>query len=305
MRIFLTGATGYVGSAVLDALLRASHQVTALVRTPQAADALGSRGVTPILGDLKTVKSYRAAAEGFDAYIHTAADSTAKREDIDRRAVDTLLGAAIAHAARINPTVFIYTSGVWVLGSDAQPLTEAAPPNPGQLLGWRAVHEQLVLDAATNNLRTAVIRPAIVYGGARGIVSDLLKNAVNGLIRVIGSGENHWPLVYDRDLADLYVRVAARSDASGIFHANDEADETVNVIVEGIAHHFSVPPDVRHVPLDEARKKMGNYADALALDQIVRSARAHALGWAPTLHSVSANVPRLLEEFRRGQERAA
>ena len=63
MRIFLTGATGYIGSAVLDAVLRASHQVTALVRTPQAADALVSRGVTPILSDLKTVKSLRAAAD--------------------------------------------------------------------------------------------------------------------------------------------------------------------------------------------------------------------------------------------------
>jgi uncharacterized protein YbjT (DUF2867 family) len=62
MKIFLTGATGYIGSAVLDAALRANHQLTALVRTPQAADALASRGVTPVLGDLSSVKSYRAAA---------------------------------------------------------------------------------------------------------------------------------------------------------------------------------------------------------------------------------------------------
>jgi nucleoside-diphosphate-sugar epimerase len=303
MRVFLTGATGYVGSAVVDALLRATHQVTALVRTPDAADVLASRGVTPILGDLKTVKSYRSAADGFDAYVHTAADSTAKREDIDRRVLDTLLAAASARA-KTAPAAFVYTSGLWVLGSDAQPLTESAQPGPG-LFGWRAAHERLVLQAAETNLRTAVIRPGTVYGGSRGIVSDLLKNAINGLIRVIGSGENHWPLVYDRDLADLYVRVATRPEASGIFHANDEADETVNTLVEGIVSQFSVPPDVRHVPLDEARKKMGNYADALALDQIVRSPRARALGWAPTLHSVSANVPRLLEEFRRGQERAA
>ena len=304
MRIFLTGATGYIGSAALDALLRANHHVTALVRTPQAADALAARGVAPILGDLKTVKSYRAAAEGFDAYIHTAADSTAKKEEIDRRAIDTLLSAASARA-RTSQTVVVYTSGTWVLGSDAQPLTEEAQPNPVPLLGWRPAHEQLVLQAAGANLRTAVIRPGVVCGGSRGIVSDLLKNAVNGLIRVIGNGENHWPLVYDRDLADLYVRVATLPEATGIFHANDEADETVNTIVEGIVRHFSVPPEVRHVPLDEARKKFGAYADALALDQRVRSARARALGWAPALHSVSANIPRLLEEFRRGQERAA
>jgi nucleoside-diphosphate-sugar epimerase len=304
MRIFLTGATGYIGSAVLDALLRGGHHVTALVRAPQAADALASRGVVPVLGDLKTVKSYRTASEGFDAYIHTAADSTARREEIDRRAIDMLMGAA-ASCAKAAPTAFVYTSCVWVLGSDAQPLSETAQPNPSPLPGWRVAHENVVLQGAGGQLRTAVIRPGIVYGGARGIVSDLLKNAVNGLIRVIGDGENHWPLVYDRDLADLYVRAATHGDASGVFHANDESDDTVNNIVEGIVSHCSMPPDVRHVPLDEARKKMGAYADALALDQKVRSVRARALGWSPALHSVSANIPRLLEEFRRGKERAA
>src|SRR5580765_810183 len=98
MRIFLTGATGYIGSAVLDALLRASHRVTALVRTAQVADALSLRGVTPVLGDLRTVKSYKTAAEGFDGYIHTAADSSAKREEVDQRALDVLLAAAASRA---------------------------------------------------------------------------------------------------------------------------------------------------------------------------------------------------------------
>jgi nucleoside-diphosphate-sugar epimerase len=305
MRIFLTGATGYIGSAVLDALLRANHQVTALIRTPQAADALSARGVTPVLGDLKHVKPSRTPPEPFDAYIHTAADSGAKREEIDRKAIETLLGSASADAAKTGRSAFIYTSGLWVLGSNAQPMTESAQLNPGQAVSWRPAHEQLVLQAAGSGLRVAVIRPGIVYGGSRGIVSELLKNALNGLIRVIGTGDNHWPLVYDRDLADLYVRAATRQDALGIYHANDEADETVNTVVDGIVNHFSVRPDVRHVPLDEGRKKLGAYADALALDQIVRSLRARELGWSPTLHSVSANVPRLLEEFRRGQERAA
>jgi nucleoside-diphosphate-sugar epimerase len=304
MRIFLTGATGYIGSAVIDAALRASHQITALVRTPQAADALASRGVTPVLGDLKTVKSYRAAADGHDSYIHAAADSSPKREEVDRKAIDILIGIA-ATRAKASPVSFVYTSGIWVLGSNAQPMDETAQANPGQLLGWRPAHEQLVLQAAAPNLRTAVIRPGVVYGGNRGIVSDLLKNALNGLIRVIGTGENHWPLVYDRDLADLYVRVASMPEASGIYHANDEGDETVNAIVEGIAGHLSMKPDVRHVPLEEARKKLGAYADALVLDQRVRGPRARALGWSPTLHSVGTNVPRLLEEFRRAQERAA
>ena len=304
MRIFLTGATGYIGCAVVDAALRANHQITALVRTPQAADALAARGVTPVLGDLKTLKSYRAAAEGHDSYVHAAADSSPKREEVDRKTIDTLMGIA-ATRAKTSPVSFVYTSAIWVLGSNAQPMDETAQANPGQLLNWRPSHEQLVLQAATPNLRTAVIRPGVVYGGNRGIVSELLKNALNGLIRVIGHGENHWPLVYDRDLADLYVRVASMPEASGIYHANDEGDETVNAIVEGVAGHLSIKPDVRHVPLEEARKKLGAYADALVLDQRVRGPRARALGWSPTLHSVGTNVPRLLEEFRRAQERAA
>jgi nucleoside-diphosphate-sugar epimerase len=304
MRIFLTGATGYIGSAVLDALLRSNQQVTALVRTPAAADALAARGVTPVLGDLRTVKSYRSAAEGHDGYIHTAADASPHREEIDRVAIETL-GSAASDSATYSSVSFVYTSGLWVLGSNAQPMDETAQANPGHLLGWRLAHEERVLRAAGAHLRTAVIRPGIVYGGNRGIVSDLLKNALNGLIRVIGSGENYWPVVYDRDLADLYVRVATQTAASGVYHANDEGDETVNAIVEGIAGHLSMTPDVRHVPLEEARKKLGAYADALALNQRVRGPRARALGWSPTLHSVGTNVPRLLEEFRRAQERAA
>ena len=304
MKIFLTGATGYIGSAVLDAALRANHQVTALVRTPQAADTLASRGVAPVLGDLTSVKSYRAAAESHDAYIHTAADSSPRRVDVDRKAIDTLLGLASARA-KSSPVSFVYTSGIYVLGSNAQPMDETAQPNPGQMVEWRLEHEQIVLQSAAANLRTVVIRPGVVYGGNRGIVSDLLKNALNGLIRVIGAGENHWPLIYDRELADMYVRAPAMPDASGLYHANDEGDETVNAIVEGIVSHLSMPPDVRHVPLEEARKKLGANADALLLDQRVRGPRARALGWSPTLHSVGTNVPRLLEEFRRAQERAA
>ena len=108
MKIFLTGATGYIGSAVLDAALRANHQITALVRTPQAADALASRGVTPVLGDLKTLKSYRAAADAHDAYIHTAADSSPKREEVDRKAIDTLMGLAAARAQVVARVVRVH-----------------------------------------------------------------------------------------------------------------------------------------------------------------------------------------------------
>jgi nucleoside-diphosphate-sugar epimerase len=167
-------------------------------------------------------------------------------------------------------------------------------------VSWRPAHEQQVLDAGANGLRTIIVRPGIVYGGSRGIVSDILKDALNGMMRVIGTGKNRWPTVYARDLGDLYARLLEAPDACGVFHANDETDERVNDIVEAIAEHVTQRPEIRHMPLPEARRKLGTKADALALDQRVRSPRAKALGWAPTLSSITANVPRLFEEFRRG-----
>jgi nucleoside-diphosphate-sugar epimerase len=304
MRIFLTGGTGYIGSAVLDALLRAGHSVTALVRDPAKAERFSTRGITSVVGELADPSSYAAAAEGADALVHTAFEHSKRGQAVDRLTMEALIGAARVRAEDGRPTAIVYTSGIWVLGATEGEAGEDAPVRPTPLVAWRPPHEQLVLQAATELIRTAVIRPAVVYGGARGIVADLLKDALNGLVRVVGDGQNRWSCVYDRDLADLYARVVANPAASGIFHANDDADERVDDIVEAIARHAKMRPDVRHVPLEEARAKMGPYADALALDQIVRSPRARAIGWAPTLHSVSGNVARLLEEFRAAREAA-
>ena len=304
MRIFLTGATGYIGSAVLEALLRGAQEVTALVRDPEKADAVQRRGVKAIIGELAVPSSYAAAAEACDAIVHTAFDHSKRGQKIDREAIDALLSAARRRAAAGGPAAFVYTSGVWVLGDTQGRAAEDAPLNPTPLVAWRPEHERRVLDASADGIRTVVMRPGIVYGGARGIIGDLLKDAANGLVRVIGDGKNHWSCIYDRDLADLYLRVTTHADASGIFHANDEADERVDDIVESIARHSKTRPDVRHMPIEEARAKMGAYADALALDQIVGSPRARALGWAPTLRSVGGNVARLLEEFRTARAAA-
>ncbi len=305
MQIFLTGATGYIGSSVLETLLRAGHEVTALIRDPEKAELISRRGVHPVIGDLGKPSSYAAAAEACDAIVHTARAGSSRAQKIDRLAVDTVLVAATNRAASGKPAAVVYTSGVWVLGDTAVPVAEDAALAPTPLVAWRPEHERIVLEAGRAGApRTVVVRPGIVYGGTRGIIADLLKDAANGLVRVIGDGKNHWPCVYSRDLADLYLRVATNPDASGVFHANDEADECVGDIVDSIARHARMRPDVRHVPLPEARAKMGPYADALALDQRVRSPRARALGWSPSLHSVAGNVARLLEEFRTRREAA-
>jgi len=303
MRIFLTGATGYIGAAVVDSLLRGGHDVTALVRDNEKAARVAARGVHPVVGNLGDPESYRASADGQDGYVHTAFDAASGRGPaIDRAALETLIAAGQRPRTAGSTTparrFIIYTSGVWVLGRTPDPATKDFPLNPIRHVSWRPDHEELVVNAGTGHLRTVVVRPGVVYGGGGGMVGHLFKAATNGLVRVVGDGNNHWPLVYDRDLADLYARLAAREDAAGMYHANDQGDERVNDIVAAIAAYLPVRPEVRHVPFEEARAKMGTLADALSLDQIVRSPRARAIGWTPTLHSVAGNTARLLEEWR-------
>jgi len=306
MRIFLTGATGYIGAAVLDALIRAGHDVTALVRNNEKARRVANRGAHPVIGNLNDLQSFRASAEAQDGYVHAAYDSSAAGGPaIELAALEALIAAAKRpRTGTASPAkrFIIYTSGVWILGQAPQPIAEDAVIDPIKISAFRPAHEKLVLDAATDQLRTMVVRPGVVYGGGSGMIGDIFKAASNGLVRVIGDGNNHWPLVYDRDLGDLYARLASNPDASGVFHANDEGDERVNDIVAAIKPYLPVKPDVRYVPIEEARAKMGGFADALALDQVVRSPRARALGWTPTLHSVAGNAARLLEEWRASRK---
>ncbi|HVG84357.1 MAG TPA: NAD-dependent epimerase/dehydratase family protein [Vicinamibacterales bacterium] len=297
-RVFLTGGTGYVGSAVLDALVRGGHQVTAIARDPEKVAGIESRGARGLLAELGTPARYMDIALESDVVVHAALEHSPRGAQLDGDLLDRLLPALSDTG---SAKTFIYTSGIWLIGPAPDPADESVPVAPTPHAAWRAPLERRVLEATTLSLRTAVVRPGVVYGGKRGIVSDLLKNALNGLVRVIGPGTNHWPCVYDRDLGELYARIAETPEASGVYHVNDEGDEQVNDIVEAIADHVSPRPDIRHVPLEEARAKMGPYADALALDQRLRCPRARAIGWTPTLRSVSGNVARLLEEYRNAR----
>ncbi|HEV3141996.1 MAG TPA: NAD(P)H-binding protein, partial [Vicinamibacterales bacterium] len=188
MRIFLTGATGYIGNAVLDALVRAGHDVTALVRTNEKARRVSKRGAYPVIGNLSEPDSYRPAAEAQDGYIHTAFDArSGQGPSIDRAVLETIITAArrprTAGSTSPAKRFIVYTSGVWVLGRTPEPAAENSPVNPIDLVSWRPEHERMVLEAG-DTLRTAVVRPGVVYGGGNGMVGDLFKSASNGLVRV-------------------------------------------------------------------------------------------------------------------------
>src|SRR5258706_16468795 len=135
MRIFLTGATGYVGAAVLDALVRAGHAVTALVRNNDRARRVTARGAHPIIGDLAEPESYRGAAEAQDGYVHAAFDSASgKGPSVERAALETIIAAAkrprTAGPATSAKRFVVYTSAAWVLGRTPEPAAEDAPLNP-------------------------------------------------------------------------------------------------------------------------------------------------------------------------------
>src|SRR5262245_56825062 len=240
MRIFLTGATGYVGAAVLDALVRAGHTVTALVRDGEKAERVVARGGHPVVGNLAEPDSFRGAADAQDGYIHAALDRvTGRGPSIQTIVLETIVAAAkrprTAGSTSPAKRFVIFTSGVWVIGKAPEPVAEDVPLDPIAMASHWPEHERFVLEAASDQLRTIVVRPGIVYGGGDGFVGDMFKAGTNGLVRVVGDGNNRWPLVYDRDLADLYVRLAANPDSSGVYHANDEGDERVNDIVAAIA----------------------------------------------------------------------
>ncbi|MGD0437171.1 MAG: NAD-dependent epimerase/dehydratase family protein [Bryobacteraceae bacterium] len=282
MDLFLTGATGYIGGAVADALRGAGHSVAGLARSDESAGLLHLRGIAAHHGDLAHPQSLMAAALACDGVIHVG---TTNDGAVDRLAVELMLQAL---AGSGKP--FVYTSGIWVLGDTGGRLVdETAPVRPAALVEWRPAMERMVLAAAMQGVRATVIRPGIVYGRGGGIPAGFVESAeMRGVVQYVGTGENHWPVVHVEDLADLYVRVVENAAAGELFHAVENSRHSVREIAEAAGAR------TEPWPLEAARKTLGAYADALALDQNVSAEKAKAtLGWKPRADGI-------LDDLRRG-----
>lgn len=288
LTIFLTGATGYIGSAIADAALKAGHAVVGLARSDDAARKLTAKGVTPHPGDITTPATLADAARSADAVIHTG---TTNNGDLDRQGV-----AAMLDALRGSNKPLIYTSGVWVLGdTGGRAVDETAELQPLPMVAWRPGVERMVLDTAQQGVRAIVIRPAIVYGSGGGIPAELVQSArERRAARYVGTGENHWPLIHRDDLADLYLRALLNAPGATLLHAADDTRLRVKEIAEAASIGAGAKGRTESWPLADARKALGGYADALVLDQQVSSAKARAmLGWA-------AHAPSVIDDLKTG-----
>ncbi|TBR18073.1 NAD-dependent epimerase/dehydratase family protein [bacterium] len=296
MQVFLTGATGYIGSAVAAALLRAGHDVRGLARSRAKAAELQAAGVAAVLGELSNPGTYAQAAGACDAIVHAGFETGPRAAEVDRLALEALLEAAQVSG---RPKSLVYTSGVWVMGRHhGAPGTEEDPPAPLPIVSWRPAVETLALAAGGGRLATAVVRPGCVYGGCGGLYGRMLQAAVEEHEVVLtGAGRNAWAAVYLDDLADLYVRLVERHP-DGIFHATDGSADPLAEVAEAFLEAAGGGALVLR-PLADALREDGPFAEGLALDQRVSSEKARReLGWRPSLSSPANHAPALLALWR-------
>ncbi len=301
MRVFVTGATGYLGSAIVREFVAVGHDVTGLARSPEKAHALHAAGARALVGDATEPVGWLPEAAACDVLIHCIEPAaSADPPRTDAAALEALLAAARRSGA---PRRLLYTSGCWSLGQTGDvPAGEDYPADhPAAAAAWRVPHEELVLDAAGGPLTTAVIRPGMVWGGRGGLLGDFFRTAVDtGAAEFVGPGTNRWSCVHRRDVARLYRTIAERG-AGGIFHAVDGAAIPVHRLAQAASHAAGRAGAVCAIPLAEARSALGApLADALALDQVLVAPRSVQLGWLPSFEPFPEVAPEAFEEWRRG-----
>jgi uncharacterized protein (TIGR02246 family) len=278
MKVLVVGASGYVGSAIADHLVRHGHRLVELTRT--AGRATGD-GRERRIGDLADPGSLRQAVTAdIDAVIHAATPTGDAATDA--AAIEALLAPL-----RGSRRAFIYTSGVWVLGATSSvPAGEDTATNPPPIVGYRPSLEQQVLASAAHGARAIVIRPGIVHGRGGGIPArlvDLAREHGNPVFVAADEQPVHWPMVHVDDLAELYVLALEQAGAGPLWHGVSEPAVAAQALAHAAGRAAGLLAAPRLWPITEARKALGTpLADALALDQhVAGDAARERLGWRP------------------------
>lgn len=280
MRVFVTGATGFIGSAVVPELIHAGHQVLGLARSEASAKSLLAAGAQVQRGDLEDLESLRSGAAAADGVIHLAFihDFSKFKEncEIDGRAIDAL-GSALAGSDR----PLIVTSGTAGTAAPGRLVTEDMPaPNPPPL---PRVSEQMALSMASRGVRVSVMRlPQIHDTVKQGLVTYAIALArEKGVSAYVGDGRNRWPAAHVLDTARLYRLALEKQEAGARYHAVAEEGVPVRDIAEVIGRGLKVP--VVAMSPEEAAAHFGWLAMFAGLDLPASSAQTQErLGWNPT-----------------------
>jgi len=279
MRVFVTGATGFVGSAIVAELLGAGHQVVGLARSDKSAMALEAAGVEVRLGSLEDLGGLTEAASASDAVIHTAFghDFTrfAESSAVDRHAI-AALGEALSGSSR----PLLATAGVAFLAPGRTAVESDTPPvDPG----YPRQSEAAIAALAARGVRASLVRlPPSVHGpGDRGFVPMLADIArQKGVSAYIGEGNNRWTGVHRSDAARVYRLALEHCATERAYHAVAEASIPFRAIAEKVAAGLGLP--IRSISADEAADHFGWFATFAAMDTPASSERTRAvLGWQP------------------------
>jgi nucleoside-diphosphate-sugar epimerase len=274
MKVFLTGTTGYLGSAIATQLLTNGHDVLGHVRTDEGAGHVARLGITPQRGPLTDPAWLRAVLDGVDGAIHAASPNDAGSAALDHAVLDTVLDAFAGTGQR-----YVHTGGSWIHGS-GQHLDEHSPFAPPEMVAWRPSLLERIKDAA-GTVRATMVGPANLYGHAGGLVALLMNGPVEDGRLVYPGAAQQFAAVHVDDAAALFARVLEHDAPGSYVIASNNQATRMDSLARALSEVRGLHGDTRGEAPAVAFKRLGMLAEPFLLDATFNPSTAHALDWTP------------------------